>query len=57
MERLKSEASKLGAKGLVIERTDNKTKKNITMTEDGTNVNESHYKTGTATAIFYKQSQ
>ena len=57
MERLKSEASKLGANGLVIERTDNKTKKNITMTEDGTNVNESHYKTGTATAIFYKQSQ
>ncbi len=54
MERLKLEASKLGANGLVIENTDNKTKKNITMTEDGTNVNESHYKTGTATAIFYK---
>ena len=57
MERLKLEASKLGANGLVIVNTDNKTKKNITMTEDGTNVNESHYKTGTATAIFYKQSQ
>ena len=54
MERLKIEAAQLGANGIVIENTDNKTKQNITVSKETTTINEAHYKTGTATAIFIK---
>ena len=54
MERLKIEAAQLGANGIVIENTDNKTKQNITVSKEKTTINEAHYKTGTATAIFIK---
>ena len=54
IERLKIEAAQLGANGIVIENTDNKTKRNITVSKEKTTVNEAHYKTGTATAIFIK---
>ena len=54
IERLKIEAAQLGANGIVIENTDNKTKKNITVSKEKTTINEAHYKTGTATAIFIK---
>ena len=54
IERLKVEAAQLGANGVVIENTDNKTKQNITVSRETTTINEAHYKTGTATAIFIK---
>jgi len=54
MERLKIAAAQLGANGIVIENTDNKTKQNITVSKEKTTINETHYKTGTATAIFIK---
>ncbi|MDP6578256.1 MAG: hypothetical protein QF416_09460 [Candidatus Marinimicrobia bacterium] len=54
MERLKIEAAQLGANGIVIENTDNKTKQNISVNKEETTVNDSHYKTATATAIFIK---
>ena len=54
IERLKVEAAQLGANGIVIENTDNKTKQNITVSKKTTTINEAHYKTGTATAIFIK---
>ena len=54
MERLKIAAAQLGANGIVIENTDNKTKQNITVSKEKTTINEAHYKTGTATAIFIK---
>ena len=54
MERLKIAAAQLGANGIVIENTDNKTKQNITVSKETTTINEAHYKTGTATAIFIK---
>ena len=54
IERLKIEAAQLGANGIVIENTDNKTKRNITVSKENTTINEAHYKTGTATAIFIK---
>ena len=54
IERLKIEAAQLGANGIVIENTDNKTKRNITVNKENTTINEAHYKTGTATAIFIK---
>ena len=54
IERLKIEAAQLGANGIVIENTDNKTKKNITVSKEKTTINEAHYKTVTATAIFIK---
>ena len=54
IERLKIEAAQLGANGIVIENTDNKTKRNITVSKENTTTNEAHYKTGTATAIFIK---
>ena len=54
IERLKVEAAQLGANGIVIENTDNKTKQNITVSKETTTINEAHYKTGTATAIFIK---
>tara|TARA_B100001123_G_C15016349_1_gene909656 strand:+ start:35 stop:427 length:393 start_codon:yes stop_codon:yes gene_type:complete len=54
IERLTIEAAQLGANGIVIENTDNKTKKNITVNKENATINETHYKTGTATAIFIK---
>ena len=55
IERLKVEASNLGANGVVIKNTENKNKQNVSYGEEGkttgTNV---HYKVGTATAIFVK---
>ena len=54
IERLKVEAAQLGFNGIIIENTDNKTKQNITVSKETTNINEAHYKTGTATAIFIK---
>ena len=54
IERLKIEAAQLGANGIVIENTDNKTKRNITVSNEKTTINEAHYKTRTATAIFIK---
>tara|TARA_B100000586_G_C19806693_1_gene300440 strand:- start:132 stop:524 length:393 start_codon:yes stop_codon:yes gene_type:complete len=54
IERLKIEAAQLGANGIVIENTDNKTKRNITVSKENTTINEAHYKTGTAIAIFIK---
>ncbi len=54
IERLKIEAAQLGANGIVIENTDNKTKQNISVNKEETTVNDSHYKTATATAIFIK---
>ena len=52
IERLKIEASSLGANGIVIKTTDNKNKQIITTDEDGTHIDNVHYKVATATAIF-----
>jgi len=53
IERLKIKASSLGANAIVIKNTENRTKQNVTFTdEQGGQVNESHFKVGTATAIF-----
>ena len=55
IERLKMEASNLGANGVVIKNTENKNKQNISYGEEGeTTVTNVHYKVGTATAIFVK---
>ena len=55
MGRLKIEASQLGANGIVIVGTENPKKTQITNSEDGISVSESHYKTAIATAIFVKK--
>ena len=53
IERLKMEASNLGANGIVIKKTENK--QNVTFDkEKGGQVTYTHYKVGTATAIFVK---
>ena len=55
IERLKVEASNLGANGVVIKNTENKNKQNVSYGEEGTTtVTTTHYKVGTATAIFVK---
>ena len=55
IERLKVEASNLGANGVVIKNTENKNKQNINYGKEGeTTVTNTHYKVGTATAIFVK---
>ena len=55
IERLKVEASNLGANGVVIKNTENKNKQNVSYDEEGkTIVTNTHYKVGTATAIFIK---
>ena len=55
IERLKIEASNLGANGIVIKNTENKNKLNaIFDNENGGQVTNTHYKIGTATAIFVK---
>ena len=55
IQRLKIEAAQLGANGIVIEGTTNQTKQNVRVDgESGTSISESHFKTGTATAIFVK---
>ena len=55
IERLKMEASNLGANGVVIKNTENKNKQNVSYGEvGGTTVANVHYKVGTATAIFVK---
>ena len=55
IERLKMEASNLGANGVVIKNTENKNKQNVSYGEEGeTTVTNVHYKVGTATAIFVK---
>ena len=54
IQRLKIEAAQLGANGIVIEGTTNQTKQNMRAEENGTSINESHFKTGTATAISVK---
>ena len=55
IERLKAEASNLGANGLVIKNTENKNKLNVTFdNENGGQVTNTHFKVGTATAIFIK---
>ena len=55
IERLKVEASNLGANGIVIKNTENKNKLNVTFdNENGGQVTNTHFKVGTATAIFIK---
>ena len=55
IERLKIEASNLGANGIVIKNTENKNKQNVTFDNDkGGQVTNTHFKVGTATAIFVK---
>ena len=55
IERLKVEASHLGANGIVIKNTENKNKQNVSYDEEGkTKVTNTHYKIGTATAIYVK---
>ena len=55
IERLKIEASNLGANGIVIKNTENKNKLNVTFdNENGGQVTNTHFKVGTATAIFIK---
>ena len=55
IERLKMEASNLGANGVVIKNTENKNKQNVSHGEQGeTTVTNTHYKVGTAMAIFVK---
>ena len=53
IERLKIEASNLGANGIVIKNTENRNKQNFNYSENGeTKVANIHYKVGTAIAIF-----
>ena len=53
IERLKIEASNLGANGIVIKNTENKNKQNVAFdNEGGGQVTNTHFKIGTATAIF-----
>ena len=55
IERLKVEASNFGANGVVIKNTENKNKQNVSYDKEGeTTVTNTHYKIGTATAIFVK---
>ena len=55
IERLKVEASNLGANGIVIKNTENKNKLNVAFdNENGGQVTNTHFKVGTATAIFIK---
>ena len=54
IQRLKIEAAQLGANGIVIEGTTNQTRQNMRAEENGTSISESHFKTGTATAISVK---
>ena len=55
IERLKMEASNLGANGVVIKNTENKNKQNVSHGKKGeTSVTNTHYKVGSATAIFVK---
>ena len=55
IERLKIEASNLGANGIVIKNTENKNKQDFIYDEEGkTTITNTHYKVGTATAIFVK---
>ena len=54
IQRLKIEAAQLGANVIVIEGTTNQTRQNIRAEENGTSISESHFKTGTATAISVK---
>ena len=55
IERLKIEASNLGANGIVIKNTENKNKQNVSYGEEGeTTITNTHYKVGTATAIYVK---
>ena len=55
IERLKIEASYLGANGIVIKNTENKNKQDFIYDEEGkTTITNTHYKVGTATAIFVK---
>ena len=54
IERLKMEASSLGANGIVIKTTDDKNKQVFSSDENGTHINILHYKAATATAIFVK---
>ena len=55
IERLKMEASNLGANGIVIKNTENKNKQNANYADNGkTTVTNTHYKVGTATAIYVK---
>ena len=55
IERLKVEASNLGANGLVIKNTENKSKQNVSYGKDGeTTITNTHYKAGTSTAIYVK---
>ena len=54
IKRLKIEASKLGANGIVLKNTENKNKQNINVdNKDGkTSLTNIHYKVGTAIAIY-----
>ena len=55
IERLKMEASNLGANGVVIKNTENKNKQNVSYDEEGkTKVTNTHYKVDTSTAFFVK---
>ena len=55
IERLKIEASNLGANGIVIKNTENKNNLNVTFdNENGGQVTKTHFKVVTATAIFIK---
>ena len=55
IERLKIEASNLGANGIVIKNTEYKNKQDVTFdNEKGGQVTNTHFKVGTATAIFIK---
>ena len=55
IERLKIEASNLGANGIVIKKTENKNKQNVNFdNEKGGQVTNAHFKVATATAIFVK---
>ena len=55
IQRLKIEAAQLGANGIIIEGTTNQTKLNVRVdAESGNSISESHFKTGTATAISVK---
>ena len=55
IERLKLEASNLGANGVVIKNTENKNKQNVHYSKEGeTTVTNTHYKVVTATGIYVK---
>ena len=55
IKRLKIIASRLGANGIVIIGTENPKKTQVSNSEDGISVSESHYKTAIANAIFVKK--